>query len=77
MTRKIYLTDSSEAEWHRVARLVPGPKLGGRPLKYSRHAILNAIFYLVRADCPWRMIHSDLPPWHIVYHYFRTWTKSG
>jgi len=77
MTRKIYLTDLSEAEWHRLSRLVPGPKPGGRPLKYPRRAILNAIFYLVRAGCPWRMLPSDLPPWRIVYHYFRLWTQSG
>ncbi len=77
MTRKIYLTDLSEAEWHRLSRLVPGPKPGGRPLKYSRRAILNAIFYLVRAGCPWRLLPKDLPPWSIVYHYFRLWTQSG
>ena len=77
MTRKIYLTDLSDAEWHRLARLVPQPKPGGRPLKYPRRSILNAIFYLVRAGCPWRMLPNDLPPWRIVYHYFRTWTKSG
>lgn len=77
MTRKIYLTDLSEAEWHRLSRLVPGPKPGGRPLKYSRRSILNAIFYLVRAGCPWRMLPKDLPPWQIVYHYFRLWTQSG
>ena len=77
MTRKTYLTDLSDAEWHRLARLVPGPKPGGRPLKYPRRAILNAIFYLVRAGCPWRLLPKDLPPWQIVYHYFREWTQSG
>jgi putative transposase len=97
MTRKTYLTDLSDAEWHRLSRLVPQPKPGGRPLKYPRRLILNAIFYLVRAGCPWRMLPSDLPPWRmlpsdlppwrmlpsdlppwrIVYHYFRTWTRSG
>ena len=77
MTRKTYLTDLSDAEWHRLARLVPAPKPGGRPLKYPRRAILNAIFYLVRAGCPWRLLPKDLPPWRIVYHYFREWTRSG
>jgi putative transposase len=77
MTSKIYPTDLSEAEWHRLSRLVPGPKPGGRPLKYPRRAILNAILYLVRAGCSWRMLPKDLPPWRSVYHYFRLWTQSG
>ena len=77
MTPKRYPTDLSPAEWHRLARLVPGPKPGGRPLKYERREILNAILYLVRAGCPWRLLPNDLPPWRIVYHYFRQWTQSG
>lgn len=77
MTRKTYLTDLSDAEWHRLSRLVPAHKPGGRPLKYPRRAILNAIFYLIRAGCPWRLLPKDLPPWRIVYHYFRLWTRSG
>jgi putative transposase len=77
MTQKTYLTDLSAAEWHRLQRLVPGPKPGGRPLKYPRRAILNAIFYLVRAGCPWRLLPINFPPWKIVYHYFRLWTRSG
>jgi putative transposase len=31
----------------------------------------------VRAGCPWRLLPKDLPPWPIVYHYFRSWTQSG
>jgi len=77
MTTKIYPTDLSDAEWHRLSRLVPAPKPGGRPLKYGRRQILNAILYLVRAGCPWRLLPTNLPPWGIVYHYFRAWTRSG
>lgn len=77
MTSKIYPTDLSNAEWHRLARLVPGPKPGVRPLKYARREILNAILYLVRTGCPWRFLPADLPPWRIVYHYFGLWTRSG
>lgn len=82
MTSKKYPTDLSNAEWHRLARLVPGPKPGGRPLKYARREIINAILYnailyLVRAGCPWRLLPNDLPPWQLVYYYFRLWTRAG
>lgn len=31
----------------------------------------------MRTGCPWRRLPHDLPPWRIVYHYFRTWRQDG
>jgi putative transposase len=75
-TRLVYPTDLSDAEWSRLAHLVPAPLPGGRPPKYDRREILNAILYLLRAGCAWRLLPHDLPPWQIVYHYFRRWRKD-
>jgi len=72
-TRLAYPTDLSDAEWNRLAHLVPAPLPGGRPPKYDRREILNAILYLLRAGCAWRLPPHELPPWPIVYYYFRTW----
>ncbi len=74
---KAYPTDLSDAEWHRLARLIPEPKPGGRPAKYERREIVNAILYIVRSGCAWRLLPRDMPPWTIVYHYFRRWKQSG
>lgn len=38
---------------------------------------MNAIFYITRSGCAWRMMPHDLPPWKTVYHYFRLWRKEG
>ena len=75
--RHSYPTDLSDTEWHRLARLIPEPKPGGRPIKYERREIVNAILYLVRAGCAWRLLPKDMPPWTLVYHYFREWNRSG
>jgi putative transposase len=72
-----YPTDLSDTEWAILAPLVPLPKPGGRPCTHSRRAICNAIFYLVRSGCAWRMLASDLPPWQTVYGYFRAWRRDG
>jgi putative transposase len=77
MNRQPYPTDLSDAEWHRLAPLVPKPKAGGRPPKYPRREILNAILYLVRAGCTWRLLPHEFPSWRIVYHYFRHWRLQG
>jgi hypothetical protein len=48
MNRREYATDLTDAEWERLAPLIPAAKPGGRPRKYDMREGLNAIFYLVR-----------------------------
>ncbi|MDB5349873.1 MAG: transposase [Planctomycetota bacterium] len=76
-TTKRYPTDLSNREWAQVERVVPAPKSGGRPAKYHRREITNALLYITRAGCPWRMMPVDLPPWRIVYWYFMQWKRDG
>ncbi|MBC7226963.1 MAG: IS5 family transposase [Thermoflexales bacterium] len=75
--RQPYPTDLSDAEWQRIEPYLPAPKPGGRPRVHSLREILNALFYIVRSGCTWRMLPHDLPPWKTVYHYFRLWRKDG
>jgi putative transposase len=75
--RQPYPTDLTDKEWALIQHLVPEAKTGGRPADYPRREILNAIFYLLRRGCSWRMLPHDLPPWRIVYHYCRQWRQDG
>lgn len=76
--RKPYPTDLSDAEWQKIEPHIPKPKTKrGRKRVYSYREIVNAIFYLLRTGCSWRMLPHDLPPWKIVYHYFRLWRLDG
>ncbi len=77
MKRKPYSSDLSDAEWAVVEPLVPAPKPGGRPCLWPRREILNAIFYVLRSGCAWRLLPHDLPPWQTIYHYFRLWRRDG
>jgi putative transposase len=74
---KAYSTDLTDAEWQRIEPHLPVPLAGGRPRLHSLREILNAIFYILRAGCVWRLLPHDLPPWKTVYHYFRLWCKDG
>ena len=76
-TRQPYPSDLTHAEWAQVCRVVPAPKKGGRPAKYPRREILNALLYVARTGCQWRALPHDLPPWRIVYWYFMQWKKDG
>jgi putative transposase len=75
--RKSYPTDLTDAQWEILEPLVPAPKPGPQPVKHTRREILNAIFYVNRTGCQWRMLPHDFPPWQLVYGYFRQWRKDG
>jgi putative transposase len=80
-SRKRYPTDLTDAEWQQVEHLIPqhrsGGPGGGRPPKYDLREVLNAIFYITKAGCIWRMMPHDLPPWETVYGYFAQWRDAG
>jgi putative transposase len=76
-TNDRYPTDLTDRQWAQVCRVIPAPKPGGRPATYDRREITNALLYITRAGCPWRMMPKDLPPWRIVYWYFMLWKKDG
>ena len=75
--RQVYSTDLTDAQWRRLEPLVPAPKPGGRPVQYPRREIVNAILYLLRTGCAWRLLPHDFPPWRIVVYYFWSWRKAG
>jgi len=75
--RKAYPTDLSDEQWKILEPLVPAPQPAPLPAKHARREILNAIFYINRSGCQWRMLPHDFPPWQLVYSYFRRWKKDG
>ncbi len=67
----LYPSDLSDREWEIFAPLIPPAKPGGCPRKWPTRKLLNAIFYLLRSGCRWRMLPREFPPWSTVHHYFR------
>jgi len=75
--RKPYRTDLSDAEWTYIQPHLPAPKGHGRPRTHDLREILDAVFYLLKSGCQWRLLPHDFPRWPTVYHYFRTWRIDG
>ena len=72
-----YSSDTTDAEW---AVLAPELAVGGRrgrPPKWDLREIVDALFYLLRAGCPWRMLPKDFPPMTTVQYYFYRWRDNG
>jgi transposase len=72
-----YQTDLTDAEWRVIAPHLPKPCATGRPREWPMREIVNGIFYVTRAGCPWRLLPNDLPPWGTVYRWFAAWRDDG
>ena len=70
MESRRYLTDLSDHEWRCIGPHLPEPTGQGRPRLHGLQAILNAVFYVLKSGCPWRLLPKDFPPWKTVYDWF-------
>jgi putative transposase len=77
MERAPYPTDLTDAEYRCLESHLPAPAGTGRPRLRPLREILDAIFYVVRSGCAWRLLPHEYPPWKTAYHYFRAWRLDG
>lgn len=72
---KRYPTDLTDEEWSHIAPLLPKPAKRGRRRTIDLREVMNAIRYLVRTGCGWRMLPVHFPPWQTVYWWFRRFVR--
>jgi putative transposase len=70
---KHYSTNLSDSQW----MLLSGILNDNRKRKHSLRDIFNAIFYLLKTGCQWRMLPGCFPKWELVYYYFTKWKNYG
>lgn len=71
-----YETSLTDFQWRIIEPLLPKPAKTGRPPVCLR-SVCDAILYMVKCGCPWRLLPNDFPAWRTVYGHFRKWTISG
>ena len=72
-----YPSDLSDAEWAILEPLLSSVEKRGRPPKWPLRRLADAVFYLLRSGCSWRMLPREYPPWQTVYYHFRKWRLDG
>jgi len=77
MSRTAYPSDLTDTQWLLLAPLLPASAARGRPREVDLREIVNAILYVLRSGCAWRMLPHDFPAWQTVYGYFRRWRLAG
>jgi transposase len=61
------MSDITDEQWELLKGFIPAAKPGGRPREVDPREIVNAIFYILSAGCPWRLLPHDFPVWQTVY----------
>ena len=71
-----YATDLSDEEWNLISDYFAESKVGA-PRKHNIRHVFNALIYILRTGCQWRLLPNDFPPTKTVEYYFSKWKKIG
>ena len=74
--RSGYPTDVTDEEWAFVAPYLSLCREDARQREYPLRAVFNALRYMAKTGCHWRMLPNDLPPWSVVYQQMRRWIDA-
>jgi transposase len=70
---KNYSTNITDNQWQFIKKTL---NFNERKRKYNLRTIWNAIMYLVKTGCQWRMLPNDFPKWELVYYYYSKWANA-
>lgn len=70
---RTYPTNLTENQWQFIKKVVDN----NRKRRHSLRSIFDAILYLIKTGCQWRMLPSNFAPWNTVYFYYRKWKYEG
>jgi len=71
-----YTTDLTDKQWSMIEAIFESKK-GKHLAKHSKRDLVNAVLYLVKTGCQWRLLPNDFPPHDAVWSFYRRAVKSG
>ena len=76
-TRRRYPSDLIDEQWEELQPLLarrPGP---GAPPSRDLREVVNALLYMGRTGCQWRLLPREFGKWTGVRYYFDKWARDG
>lgn len=70
---KTYPSNLTNSQWKAILAILQDK----RKRKYTLREIFDALFYLLKTGCQWRLIPFHFPPWKLIYYYFAKWKNDG
>ncbi|MFB9991945.1 IS5 family transposase [Deinococcus oregonensis] len=77
MAGRRYSSDLTDPEWALLEPLLPGPSATGRKRTHSQRVLIDAMLYVLKTGCAWRLLPLNFPPWTTVYAQYRRWRIRG
>jgi len=71
----LYSSDLSDSQWELIKDIFSTKKRYSH--KYSKRNLINAVFYIVKTGCQWRMLPKDFPDWRAVYNFYDRAKNKG
>ena len=75
--RSGYPSDVTDEEWSFVAPCLALCREDALQRDDPLRAVFDALRYVGKTGCHWRMLPNDLPPWNVVYQQMRRWMEAG
>ena len=72
-----YSTDLTDRQWQQICHLLEGENRGKHFREHTKRELLNAVLYLVKTGCQWRMLPNDFPKWQSVSSFYYRAKRSG
>jgi transposase len=72
-----YASAMTDAEWALIEPHMPAPKPLGRPRIVRLRGVVDALLYILRTACPWRLLPREFPNRSTVQRYFYAWQAEG
>ncbi len=72
-----YPTDVSDEEWEFCAPYLTLMREDAPQREHSLRDVFNALRWMIKAGCPWRLMPTNMPPWKIVHEQAQRWIRAG
>src|ERR1035441_10019971 len=73
--RRQYPSDISPEQFEQICPLLESVRKRTKPRTVDLYEVFNAVLYLLKSSCQWRMIPEGFPKWYTVYSYFAKWSQ--
>ncbi len=72
-----YSSELTDDEWEFIEPYLRHAAKRGRRYGDDLRMVVDAIFYVSKTGCQWRMLPSDFGPWTRIWSQLRRWTANG